>query len=87
MARLTELGNYFCPGSTRCRAYSAGGSQPGGSMKLGLAIRATVAADVNRLKLFGKNGPAVVKSGPSFDNGRPSREKTRPSFGKGRPSG
>jgi hypothetical protein len=30
------------------------GSQPGSSMKLGLAIRAMVAAAVNRLKLFGK---------------------------------
>jgi hypothetical protein len=30
------------------------GSQPGSSMKLGLAIRAMVAAEVNRLKLFGK---------------------------------
>jgi hypothetical protein len=29
------------------------GSQPGSSMKLGLAIRAMVAADVKRLKLFG----------------------------------
>jgi len=31
------------------------GSQPGSSMKLGLAIRDMVAADVNRLKLFGKS--------------------------------
>jgi hypothetical protein len=29
------------------------GSQPGSSMKLGLAIRAMVAAEANRLKLFG----------------------------------
>jgi len=28
-------------------------AQPGSSMKLGLAIRAMVAAEVNRLKLFG----------------------------------
>ncbi len=30
--------------------YAKFGSQPGSSMKLGLAIRAMVAADVNRLK-------------------------------------
>jgi len=62
------------------------GLQSGSSMELGLAIRAMVAAGVNRLKLFGKNGPAVHKSEPAVAKGEPAFSKSEPAVVKGGPA-